>query len=196
VASVDEAHDSDQVSFQLDASAAWCGKLLQGDETMNMRKAAITLATGALTLSFAGAAIAQEGAAPGASEHAQEQQGAAQPGAQAEAGAFERSQPLAQLGADHIKVGDLTGMDVQNRAGDDVGSVDDIILDREGRVAAVVIGTGGFLGLGEKVVAVPWEQVEVTRDPDDADSYRIQVPDSEDELENLPEFDPDTRAAN
>jgi hypothetical protein len=37
-----------------------------------------------------------------------------------------------------------------------LGTIDDVVLDRSGTVAAVVIGTGGFLGLGEKKVAVPY----------------------------------------
>lgn len=47
-------------------------------------------------------------------------------------------------GIDHVKIGD----------------VDDIILDRQGNVEAVVIGVGGFLGIGEKQVALPFDQVE------------------------------------
>jgi hypothetical protein len=38
-----------------------------------------------------------------------------------------------------------------------LGTIDDVVLDRNGTVAAVVIGTGGFLGVGEKKVAVPYE---------------------------------------
>jgi len=38
-----------------------------------------------------------------------------------------------------------------------LGRIDDVVLDRNGTVAAVVIGTGGLLGLGEKKVAVPYE---------------------------------------
>ena len=37
-----------------------------------------------------------------------------------------------------------------------IGGVDDILIDKEGRVTAVIIGVGGFLGMGEKDVAVPF----------------------------------------
>lgn len=40
-----------------------------------------------------------------------------------------------------------------------VGSIDEVLIGRDGRVESVVIGVGGFLGLGEKRVAVPFNQV-------------------------------------
>jgi sporulation protein YlmC with PRC-barrel domain len=46
---------------------------------------------------------------------------------------------------------DVIGSDIRR-----LGTVDDVVLDRSGAIAAVVIGTGGFLGIGEKKVAVPY----------------------------------------
>ena len=43
---------------------------------------------------------------------------------------------------------------------DRIGNVNEVILDRSGKIEAVVIGVGGFLGLGEKNVAVPFTAVE------------------------------------
>jgi sporulation protein YlmC with PRC-barrel domain len=44
----------------------------------------------------------------------------------------------------------------------EIGDVNDIILDGEGKVAAVIIGVGGLLGAGEKNVAVPFDALKVT----------------------------------
>jgi sporulation protein YlmC with PRC-barrel domain len=43
-----------------------------------------------------------------------------------------------------------------------IGGVDDILIDKEGRVTAVIIGVGGFLGMGEKDVAVPFSSVRAS----------------------------------
>lgn len=42
-----------------------------------------------------------------------------------------------------------------------IGEIDDVILDKSGKVAALVVGVGGFLGIGEKDVIVPFEAVKV-----------------------------------
>ena len=41
-----------------------------------------------------------------------------------------------------------------------IGGVDDPLIDKEGRVTAVIIGVGGFPGMGEKDVAVPFSSVQ------------------------------------
>lgn len=52
--------------------------------------------------------------------------------------------------------------DVWNQEGEQVGEVNDMILDLDNsRVAYVIVGTGGFLEIGEKDVLVPWNQLEV-----------------------------------
>jgi len=43
-----------------------------------------------------------------------------------------------------------------------IGDVDDVLLDKEGQVTAVVIGVGGFLGMGEKDVAVPFSSLRAS----------------------------------
>lgn len=54
------------------------------------------------------------------------------------------------------KASKLVGMDVKNPANEDIGTVNDIVLDlSSGRVAYVVLSVGGFLGVGEKYIAVP-----------------------------------------
>src|SRR6267143_2676258 len=43
-----------------------------------------------------------------------------------------------------------------------IGEVDDILIDKEGRVAALIIGVGGFLGMGEKDVAIPFSALHAS----------------------------------
>jgi sporulation protein YlmC with PRC-barrel domain/gas vesicle protein len=54
----------------------------------------------------------------------------------------------------------LLGMDVRNRQGEDLGEVSDIVLDKQG-VTNVVLSVGGFLGIGDKEVAIPASDVRV-----------------------------------
>jgi len=59
----------------------------------------------------------------------------------------------------------LNGDSVRNSAGDDLGSVDDIMIDLpSGRIAYVVLSFGGVLGMGNKLFAVPWDVLRVDED--------------------------------
>jgi hypothetical protein len=52
------------------------------------------------------------------------------------------------------RVADLEGKDVYGIDGEDIGEINDVIVGEDGRVLAVIVGVGGFLGIGEKDVAV------------------------------------------
>jgi len=59
----------------------------------------------------------------------------------------------------------LSGDTVRNAAGDDLGSVKEIMVDiPSGRVAYAVLSFGGFLGMGDKLFAVPWSALTVDED--------------------------------
>jgi sporulation protein YlmC with PRC-barrel domain len=59
----------------------------------------------------------------------------------------------------------LLGSDVKNPQGQDVGDLKHLMLDpHTGRVMYAVVAMGGFLGMGEKTVVVPWNALEVARD--------------------------------
>ena len=60
-----------------------------------------------------------------------------------------------------ILAGDLIGALIYNAQGETVGDVDDVIVSLDGTVEGVVIGVGGFLGIGEKNVAVEMAQISV-----------------------------------
>jgi sporulation protein YlmC with PRC-barrel domain len=59
----------------------------------------------------------------------------------------------------------LDGLDVYNNNNEKIGDVSELILDNSGKIAAVVVGVGGFLGIGEHLVAVPFEQVQWVNEP-------------------------------
>lgn len=57
----------------------------------------------------------------------------------------------------------MIGKSVENAAGDTVGEIKDLIVDSDRRVVGVVIGVGGFLGIGEKDVAIRFDDVRLER---------------------------------
>jgi sporulation protein YlmC with PRC-barrel domain len=56
---------------------------------------------------------------------------------------------------------DLIGKDVMTAADERLGTINDLLIDEEGGIAAAVIGTGGFLGIGEKQVAVDFDELDI-----------------------------------
>jgi sporulation protein YlmC with PRC-barrel domain len=80
------------------------------------------------------------------------------------------------------------GQPITNQAGETVGDINDLLFDKTGRITTAVIGVGGFLGLGEKNVAVPFNTLSFTAD---ANGKRIvTAPLSKGRLQAAPEFKP------
>lgn len=83
----------------------------------------------------------------------------------------------------------LVGKDVMNRRNNEtVGQVSDLVLDEDGQVVAVIISVGGLLGIGERDVAIEWDQIERRVDGDDV-ALSVDFP--EDRLDNAPDYDSD-----
>ncbi|KRQ92334.1 PRC-barrel domain-containing protein [Bradyrhizobium valentinum] len=59
----------------------------------------------------------------------------------------------------------LMGLDVYNDANEKLGEVNELILDKNGKVSAVVIGVGGFLGMGEHDIAVSMDKLKFMEEP-------------------------------
>jgi sporulation protein YlmC with PRC-barrel domain len=54
----------------------------------------------------------------------------------------------------------VVGLAVYNDNNDSVGTINDLLMDKSGNIKAVVLGVGGFLGVGEHLVAVPFDKVK------------------------------------
>ena len=59
----------------------------------------------------------------------------------------------------------LIGLNVYNDQNEKVGSIKDLMFDKSGNIASVVIGVGGFLGMGERDVAVKWGELKWSDEP-------------------------------
>jgi sporulation protein YlmC with PRC-barrel domain len=73
-----------------------------------------------------------------------------------------------------------------------IGEIDDVLLDRDGKVAAFIIGVGGFLGLGERHLAVPYTAVQATTK--DINKYYLVMNTTKDALSRAPHFKYDRTA--
>src|SRR4051812_24637227 len=92
-------------------------------------------------------ALAQTNTAPNANQPAGRTQ--ANPG-----------QFLTQESPDQWRGSKLVGLSVYGPNNERIGDINEVLVDRNGKVDAVVIGVGGFLGIGEKDVALPFSQVK------------------------------------
>ncbi|QQN63149.1 PRC-barrel domain-containing protein [Bradyrhizobium diazoefficiens] len=54
----------------------------------------------------------------------------------------------------------MAGVKVYNDANENIGSINDLLMDKSGNVKIAVIGVGGFLGMGEHLVAVPYDKLK------------------------------------
>jgi len=59
----------------------------------------------------------------------------------------------------------LVGLNVYNDSNESLGSINDLLTDKSGNIKAVVIGVGGFLGVGEHLVAVAFDKVKFVDEP-------------------------------
>ncbi|WP_111735357.1 PRC-barrel domain-containing protein [Roseovarius amoyensis] len=78
---------------------------------------------------------------------------------------------------------------------DDVGEINDVLMDRNGDVTAILVDIGGFLGIGEKTVAVQMDRLQLVSDGDAPDEYFVVFNSSQEALENVPAFEDDRDSA-
>lgn len=81
----------------------------------------------------------------------------------------------------------MIGKSVVGAGNETIGDINDVLVDRTGRLEAAVIGVGGFLGIGEKQVAVPFAALEMTRSHE-GDKITLRV--TKADLEKAPAFKP------
>lgn len=71
---------------------------------------------------------------------------------------------------------------------DDIGEINEIVLSRDGTVLSVIVGVGGFLGIGEKDVAIDMKQLKFVSDGEAADEYFLVVNSNLAGVENAPAY--------
>jgi len=59
----------------------------------------------------------------------------------------------------------VVGLNVYNDKNESIGSINDLLIDKSGNIKAVVLGVGGFLGMGEHLVAIPFDKIKFVDQP-------------------------------
>jgi sporulation protein YlmC with PRC-barrel domain len=98
----------------------------------------------------------------------------------------------AKMAAGQISASKLLNESVLNQANESIGDINDVILDNSGKVVSVVVGVGGFLGMGEKDVALSFDQLTFATDNDG--DLTVTTNATKESLQAAPEYqNPDKR---
>ena len=89
---------------------------------------------------------------------------------------------MAKMPGDAVTVTDWYKQSVYDPSSNKIGEIVDVLVDKGGRVSAVIISVGGFLGVGSKLVAVPYQSLQIS------DTNLVLPGGNKDALKTLPEF--------
>ena len=93
---------------------------------------------------------------------------------------------LTKASDDWVPISAYYNQDIYNRAGERIGAIKDLLVGPDGRIAAAVIGIGGFLGIGEKDIAVPLSTVQLERRDN---ARRLLIDAAKEALQAAPAFE-------
>jgi len=133
-------------------------------------------------------AATDHAAAPAASNPAANNMSAGMPGGSshpvtpASNAASQPTTPRFTTADDQVRLGKVVGATVYNDQNQSVGSVDDVLMGSDHRASTAVISVGGFLGVGGKLVSVPFDKLKIGQD-------KITMPGAtKQSLTNMPAF--------
>ncbi len=93
---------------------------------------------------------------------------------------------LVRVDVTHLATGyrasKINGSPVYNAKNERIGTIDDLIVNEDDRIWYAILSVGGFLGLGKRLVAVPYDALQLS------DNKFVLPQASQDELKSLPEF--------
>jgi len=98
------------------------------------------------------------GSAFAADDAAQPNQAATPP---SQMGTARSTEMIGTLSSEALPISDYYNQTVYDNRDNKIGDVNDMLLDKNGKIDAVIVGVGGFLGVGEKNVAVPFSSLKV-----------------------------------
>lgn len=87
-----------------------------------------------------------------------------------------------------VRASKVIGSSVYNDHDEKIGSIDDILLDKDHKAAVAVVSVGGFLGIGSKLVEVPYSKLEFGDTRSGSDN-KVKMPGAtKDSLEGMPDY--------
>lgn len=94
---------------------------------------------------------------------------------------------LTEQAADQVSANTYIGQSVYNGQNESIGSVNDLIMKKDGGLVAAIVGVGGFLGIGEKDVAVPMDKITIAQNTQDG-SVKLTTSETAESLKAAPQF--------
>ena len=94
---------------------------------------------------------------------------------------------LTEQAADQISANTYIGQSVYTGQNESIGEVNDLIMKKDGGLVAAIIGVGGFLGIGEKDVAVPMDKITVAQNTQDG-TVKLTTSETAETLKAAPQF--------
>jgi sporulation protein YlmC with PRC-barrel domain len=91
------------------------------------------------------------------------------------------AETMSSLPTDSWTVTNYYKQDVYDKGQNSVGKIDDVLIDKSGKITALIVGVGGFLGAGEKDVALPFSAVSAEKKND---KWYLTVDETKDSLKN------------
>jgi sporulation protein YlmC with PRC-barrel domain len=79
----------------------------------------------------------------------------------------------------------LVGLNVRNAQGESIGEIKEVLIGSDGAIQSAIVAVGGFLGMGERNVALAWNQLKLERD---GDQLKAMVNMTKDQLKTMPEY--------
>ena len=80
----------------------------------------------------------------------------------------------------------ILGKPVRSKAGENIGRIVDVIVDRNGQTRAAVIDFGGFLGVGSRKIAIDWDALNFAADGDMREVVRLEL--TREQIKTAPEY--------
>lgn len=105
--------------------------------------------------------------------------------AQTQSPTMPTAKPKVQMATEQFRASKILGVNIENTAGETVGEVKDLVMLRDQQGLQAILSVGGFLGIGDKLVAIPYDKLQVSRKDDD---IQIMYNTTKAELEGLPKF--------
>ncbi len=99
--------------------------------------------------------------------------------------AYAATETMKTVPSDSSTVTNYYKQDVYDPKQSKIGKIDDVLVDKSGKVTALVIGVGGFLGAGEKDVIVPFTAVKSEKKDN---KWYLTLDETKDGLKNAPGF--------
>jgi sporulation protein YlmC with PRC-barrel domain len=95
---------------------------------------------------------------------------------------------LTEQAATQVSANDYIGKSIYNSENESIGNVNDLLFEENGGLVAAVVGVGGFLGIGEKDVALPISKLTLGRDAQNNNEVRLSTTETSEALKAAPEF--------